>query len=456
MDQTTAEDNTALTHPPRSVDWIIDARWIATVDPQDRLLEHHSIVIQAETIVDLLPTAQVRKQYSTIREARLENHIITPGFINAHCHGAMTLFRGFADDLPLEAWLESHIWPAESTHVSAEFVLDGSLLAIAEMLSTGTTCIADMYFFPEQTVNALTMTGMRGYIAPPVFDFPSNWQTGPDDYLAAIETLNRAYADLPNVTIAIGPHAPYTVSDETFGKVLRRQHALSCNLHIHAHETDKEIRDSLSQFGKRPLARLNDLGVLSPKTQCVHMTQVNAEDIALLTDSQASVVHCPRSNLKLASGFCPVDQLLKHDITVALGTDGAASNNQLNMMSEMQMAALLAKPVASDASAVSASQALKMATLNGAKALGLDHQIGSIEIGKQADLTAIKLDHLSQAPVYSPLSALVYATGGHQVSDVWIAGQQKLARGILQVLDINQLQTMQRRWQRRIANGPSQ
>ena len=430
--------------PHKVADWIIKARWIATVDEHDSLLEDHALVIKNDTIIDILPSAEAKQSYSAKREAHLTHHLLIPGMINSHCHAAMALLRGFADDLPLQTWLEQHIWPAEGQHVGPEFVYDGSQIAIAEMIRTGTTCFADMYFFPEQTAKAAQEVGMRAHLAPPVFDFPSNWQTGPNQYLNAITDLHCAYAENPLITTAIGPHAPYTVSDESFNQICATRNQLNCGLHIHVHETAQEVRDSLAQFGHRPLARLAQLGAINSSTQCVHMTQIDESDLSVLKQHQPSVVHCPKSNLKLASGFCPVHTLLEAGINVALGTDGAASNNNLDMLSEMQYAALLAKPVSGVATAVSAAQALRLATINGAKALGLDQQIGSLEIGKQADICAIELDHLSQAPVYSPLSALVYASSSHQVSDVWIAGEQQLASGQLIKLNLAQLQQKQR------------
>ncbi|BFM06762.1 TRZ/ATZ family hydrolase [Halioxenophilus aromaticivorans] len=428
------------------VDWVIHARWIATVDDANTVLENHALVVKNSNIIELLPSADAEQNYTGENTVNLDQHLVLPGLVNAHCHAAMALLRGFADDLPLQTWLEQHIWPTEGRHVAPQFVYDGSLIAIAEMIRSGTTCFADMYFFPEQTAQAATEVGMRAHLAPPVFDFPSNWQTGPEQYLSAIAQLSENQASNPLLSTAIGPHAPYTVSDDTFKQITAAQKQLDCGLHIHVHETAQEVIDSQSQHGLRPLARLAQLGALGPKTQCVHMTQINDADLEALHQWQPSVVHCPKSNMKLASGFCPVHKLIEEGINVALGTDGAASNNNLDMISEMQFAALLAKPVSGKATAISAQQALRMATINGAKALGLDGLIGSLEKGKQADITAIRLDHLSQAPVYSPLSALVYASSGRQVTDVWIAGEQQLAAGQLIKLATDELRARQQRW----------
>lgn len=434
-----------------TVDSLILTRWLATVNTTDDVLENTCVVVDKGVIIDLLPNAEAQTKYLARSTTQLDRHLVIPGLVNAHGHSPMVLLRGFADDLPLQTWLEQHIWPAEGQFVSYDFAYQGSQVAIAEMIKSGTTCFTDMYFFPEATYQAVTEVGMRAHLAPPVLDFPTNWQPEPSAYLSAIQALHQATVHDPLVTVAIGPHAPYTVCDDTFGQVLALQQTLDCGLHIHVHETAGEVSAALEQTGKRPIARLNDLGVLGAKTQAVHVTQVDEQDLAILAESGTSVVHCPRSNLKLASGFCPVQRLLNAGVNVALGTDGGASNNSLDMLSEMQYAALLAKAVSGDASAVSAATALRMATLNGAKALGLDEQIGSIDIGKQADLTAIQLDQLTQQPLYSPLSALVYTNTATQVTDVWIAGRQQLANGELTRLQLPSLTTIQAQWQQAIA-----
>ncbi|WP_317931723.1 TRZ/ATZ family hydrolase [Halioxenophilus sp. WMMB6] len=436
----------------QKIDTLIHSRWLATVNEENQLLERSALAIDDGVIVDLLPSAEASSRYRAREEVNLANHLLIPGLINAHGHSAMSLLRGFADDLPLEAWLQEHIWPAEGQFVSEEFAYDGSLAAMAEMIRTGTTCFADMYFFPEATARAAQAVGMRAHLAPPVFDFPSNWQQTPDAYLAATVELREQLQDDPLITLGIGPHAPYTVSDDSFRKVLAVRERWPAAIHIHCQETAHEVSESLQQYGLRPLARLQQLGVLGPHTQCVHMTQVNDEDIATLIETQASVVHCPKSNLKLASGFCPVQPLLEAGINVALGTDSAASNNSLDMLSEMQYAALLAKAASGNASAVDAHTALRLATINGARALGIADRVGSLEVGKQADITAVKLDGPRQGPVYSPLSALVYTQTGSRVSDVWIAGRRQLARGKLRHIDQDAVNARASHWHDKIAN----
>lgn len=436
-----------------NADLLIYSRWIATVDDNNTLLENSAVAIKDGKIIAVMNAVEAKALFPDSQAIHLNDHLLIPGLINAHGHTGMTLLRGYADDLPLQTWLGEHIWPAEHAFVSPDFVKTSSQLAFAEMLKSGTTCFADMYFFPEATLQAVEETGIRAHLVPPVFDFPSNWQQKPGDYLSAIVELITNHKPNTLVSFGFGPHAPYTVSDDTFLAVLDANKALNLGLHIHLHETAQEITDSLAQFGKRPVKRLYDLGALTDKTQCVHMTQIDDEDISLLQKTGASVIHCPRSNMKLASGGCPVDRLLEASINVGLGTDSAASNNALNMISEMTQAAMLAKIVSAKADAVSAVQALRIATINSAKALGLASKIGSIEIGKDADLCAVDLSDLYHQPVYSPLSALIYGETQHKVSDVWVAGQQLLESGKLTQINEQSLRTDVNQWRDKISKS---
>jgi len=338
----------------------------------------------------------------------------------------MSLFRGLADDLHLMDWLQNHIWPAEGKWISPEFVADGTRLAIAEMLRGGTTCFNDMYFFPDETARVADNAGVRAVVGLILIDFPTVWAANADDYLHKGIEVHDHYRHHPLISTAFAPHAPYTVSDDPLQRVLTFAEEMDLSIHMHVHETAHEVEEASAQSGLRPLARLTQLGLLSPRLAAVHMTQLSDGEIAQLAGSGASVVHCPESNLKLASGFCPVQKLLDAGVNVALGTDGAASNNDLDMLSEMRSAALLGKAVAGDASAVTAAQALHMATLGGAHALGLDETIGSLVPGKAADITAVDLGALETQPVYHPVSQLVYAAGREQVSDVWVAGRHLL------------------------------
>lgn len=436
---------------PQPIRLLIKARWIIPVVPENRVLENCAIAINNGKIVALLPQDEADKRFSAEQSINLSNHILIPGLINAHGHAAMSLLRGYADDKPLQEWLSKHIWPAESQWVSEEFVRDGSALAIAEMIKSGTTCFADMYFYPEQTAQLAQQAHMRSQITFPILDFPTAWGQGPDDYFAKGLALHDTFRTSSLVRIGFGPHAPYTLSDAPLQKIAILAQELEAPIQIHLHETAKEVADSIEHFGKRPSQRLMDLGLLSPLTQCVHMTQVDDADIELLQQTGAHVIHCPESNLKLASGFCPVHKLQQAGINVALGTDGAASNNNLDMFSAMKIAALLAKAVAEDASALNAHASLRMATFNGAQALGLDDIVGSLEVGKAADITAVDMSELEAQPLYDPASQLVYTQNAHRVSHVWVAGKALLLSRQLQTLNERELLAKARWWRQQIA-----
>lgn len=435
----------------QTVDTLLHTRWIIPVEPDDRVLIDHSLAIHEGRIAAILPTADARKQYRADTELQLDKHVLIPGLINAHTHAAMSLLRGLADDLPLMDWLQKHIWPAEGRWVSEEFVHDGSLLAIAEMLRSGTTCFNDMYFYPEVTARVAATAGIRATLGMILIDFPTAYASGPDEYLSKGLALHDAYRSHPLIRTAFAPHAPYSVSDAPLDRVRVLADELDVPIHMHIHETAHEVEQSIEQNGKRPLARLQELGVVSPTLLAVHMTQLTDTEIELCAASSVSVLHCPESNLKLASGFCPVQRLLNAGINVALGTDGAASNNDLDMFGEMRSAALLAKAVYGDAGAVPAYQALRMATLNGAQALGIADQTGSLIAGKWADLCAVRLDDIESTPLYHPLSQLVYASGRYQVSDVWVAGEHLLKERVLTTLDEADILERARRWQTRIS-----
>jgi 5-methylthioadenosine/S-adenosylhomocysteine deaminase len=363
----------------------------------------------------------------------------------------MALLRGLADDMQLMDWLQHHIWPAEARWVNEEFVHDGSELAIAEMLRGGTTCFNDMYFFPEVTARAAAAAGIRATVGLILIDFPTAYAGNADEYLAKGLALHDTYRHHPLIRTAFAPHAPYSVSDAPLDRVRVLADELDIPIHMHIHETAHEVNEAAAQSGKRPMARLNELGVVSPALLAVHMTQLNDAEIALCAANGVSVLHCPESNLKLASGFCPVHTLQQAGINVALGTDGAASNNDLDMLGELRTAALLAKAVSGDASAVPAYQALRMATLNGARALGMADETGSLVPGKWADVCAVQLDGIEGTPLYHPLSQLVYASSRHQVTDVWVAGEQLLKERMLTTLDEADVLRRAQQWRVRIA-----
>ena len=433
------------------IDLLVHARWIVPVEPTDVVYQNHALAVRDGRIVDILPVDKAATTYQADTNVELSSHALIPGLINAHTHAAMSLFRGLADDLPLMDWLTNHIWPAEQEWVSAEFSRDGTQLAVAEMLRGGVTCFSDMYFFADETARVAAEVGMRATIGLILIDFPTVWAADADEYFNKGLELHDRYRSDPLIRTAFAPHAPYTVSDGPLEKVRILADELDIPIHMHVHETADEIGQSLVQHKERPLQRLARLGLLSPRLLAVHMTHINDDEIESFADSGAHLIHCPESNLKLASGFCPVDKAIKAGINVALGTDGAASNNDLDMFGEMRTAAFIAKAVAGDASTLPAISVLEKATLGGARALGIDQDTGSLLPGKAADMAAIRLDHLETWPLYEPVSQLIYAASRHQVTDVWVAGKQLLKNRELLTIDIQQIMHKVDQWQARIA-----
>jgi 5-methylthioadenosine/S-adenosylhomocysteine deaminase len=432
------------------IDTLLAARWIIPVEPDHVVLEHHALAIHRGRILDLLPTPEALVRYQPVHVERLEHHALIPGLINAHTHAAMTLLRGVADDLPLMQWLQDYIWPLEQKWVSDAFVRDGTRLAMAEMIRGGITCFNDMYFFPNVTAREAAQAGMRAAVGMIVLDFPSAWASHTEEYLSKGLEVRDEMRHEPLITMVFAPHAPYTVDDAALAKVRMLSEELDCPVHIHLHETPEEIAQSRKRYGMRPFRRLDQLDLIGPQLIGVHATQLEEEEIARLAEVSASVVHCPESNLKLASGFCPTTRLLRAGVNVALGTDGAASNNDLDLLGEARTAALLAKAVAKDASALPAHQTLRMATLNGAKALGIAEKTGSLVPGKAADVVAIDLEHLESLPIYNSISAIIYATGRHQVTDVWIEGRQLLRKRELLTLDLEGIREQTLLWRNKL------
>lgn len=437
----------------QTADTLLHPRWLLPMDESNRVLEGHSVALAGSRILALGPTAELLARFPAARGYRLDSHVVLPGLVNAHGHSPMSLLRGFADDLPLHPWLEQHIWPAEARWVGEDFVTDGARLAIAEMLLGGTTCFSDMYFFPELVARVAVEAGIRVQLTSPVFDFPTAWAGTAEEYIAKGTRLLDDYRASDLVRVAFGPHAPYTVSDAPLRKVAMLAEELDVGIHMHIHENAQEIRDAMQQTGMRPLTRLKHLELLGPRLQGVHMTQLLDSEIDLLAANGVHVVHCPASNLKLASGSCRTGELLAAGVNVALGTDGCASNNDLDLWRELRLAALLAKGEAGDAAVLDASQALRMATVNGARMLGMEEQLGSLEAGKLADLIAVDLDHPNTQPVYDPRSTLVYSANSRQVSHVWVNGQLLVDQGRLTRMHLPQVLAQARQWGAKIAGG---
>ena len=435
---------------PKKIDLLINCQWIIPIIPKDSILKDCAIAIDAGRIIGIFPQSEAKKKFIASKVEQLDNHIVMPGLVNSHGHAAMALLRGYADDLALKPWLEDHIWPAEAKFLSEEFVADGTQLAIAEMIKSGTTCFADMYFFHEAIAGQVRNAGIRSQIGFTVLDFATPYGKDAEDYIHKGLALRDTFKDQPLIKIACAPHAPYTVGDRTLGILATYANELDMPIHIHCHETADEVAESLETHGCRPLERLNNLGVLLPQTQLVHMTQVVAEDIALIRDHGCHIMHCPKSNLKLASGFCPITKFVANGVNVSLGTDSAASNNGLDLFSEMQTASLLAKAVSGDATSLGAHDTLRMATISGALALGWENEIGSLEPGKYADLIAVKINSISQQPLYNPASQLVYTNAGSHVTHSWVAGRKLLDDGQLQTIDEYSLIQKTEQWRNRI------
>ncbi len=433
-----------------SIDLLISARWVVPIQPDRVVLEDHAVAIDGGAIVEVLPAADVAAKYVPRERVNLPEHALIPGLVNAHTHNPMTLLRGLADDLPLMTWLREHIWPVEAKVIGPEFVRDGVELAIAEMLRGGTTCCSENYFFPNAQAAAYKAHGFRAMVGLPIIEFPSAWAKDRDEYFERALAVHDQYRGDLLIGTTFAPHAPYTVSDASFERIRTLSDQLDLPVHLHLMETAQEVEDSKREHGLRPMQRLQKLGLVNDRLIAVHMTQVSDAEIVTCAEAGVSVVHCPESNLKLASGFCPAEKLRRGGVNLALGTDGCASNNDLDMFGELRTAALLAKGVAGDAAAFDDAFALRAATLNGAKALQLDAKIGSIEAGKRADLVAVKLDEVETQPLYNVISHLAYAVSRRQVSDAWIDGVRKLSQGALVDFDLAGVLEKARRWRERI------
>ena len=439
-----------------TVDLIIEVRWLLPIVPYNTLLQNHAIVIASGVIVDICATSSGRERYVATEVVQLHDHVLTPGLVNLHTHAAMSLMRGVADDIPLMPWLKNHIWPAEAQLVSPAFVFDGTLLACAEMLAGGITTFNDMYFYPQATAEASIQAGMRANLGLLVLEFPTNYASDAEDYIDKGTKVRDQLKHEPLISFSFAPHAPYTVGDATFTLINTLSEQLNLSVHTHLHETHAEIAQDEQAYGMRPLARLAHLGLLNASTTFAHCVHLNAVEMKLLAEHGCHIAHCPSSNLKLASGIAPIADCAKHGINIGLGTDSAASNNRLDLFAEMRLAALLAKGQSGDATAISAHEALRMATLNGAKALGLDDKIGSIEIGKLADLTAVKMCDITMQPCFDVASHLVYVAGREQVSHVWVNGNLTYHKpngsdGVYSNIEPQELSDIISKWQTKVA-----
>ncbi len=442
---------TGLTLRMQAIDLLIEPRWLIPVEPHACVLEEHALAVDGGRVLALLPLAQAHERYAPRERVSLPRHALIPGLVNAHTHNPMTLMRGLADDLPLMQWLQEHIWPAEARAMSPEYVRDGIELAVAEMLRGGTTCCNENYFFPDVQAETYRRLGFRAMVGLPFIEFPTAWAASRDEYFDKGLAVHDAFRGDPLIGTSLAPHAPYTVSDEAFQRIRVLSDQLDLPVHLHLHETAQEVDEARRERGARPFARMQALGLVNDHLIAVHMTQLSDAEIATCAEAGVSVVHCVESNLKLASGFCPAEKLRRAGVNLAIGTDGCASNNDLDMLGEMRSAALVAKAVSADARAMDAASTLRAATLGGARALGWEARIGSLEVGKQADLTAIDLGEIETQPLYDVISQIVYAAGRHQVSDVWIAGVRKLRGRSLVGIDAAEILDKAQRWRERLS-----
>jgi 5-methylthioadenosine/S-adenosylhomocysteine deaminase len=442
----------AQTNAPIDVDLILKPSWLITVNENFDVLEDHSLVINNGIIIDIVSNLNAHKTYNATQRIELDGQALLPGFINTHNHAAMNLFRGYADDVALQSWLNDFIWPAEGKWISENFIRDGSLLACAEMIKSGTTCFNDMYYFPDIVGQIADNCHMRSNLSFPILEFPSIWAQNADEYINKGLELHDLYKNHALISTAFGPHAPYTIETETFTRVTTLAEEIDANIHMHLHENQQEVTDYKAQHKQSAIEHYAELGLLSPRLQAVHMTTLTSNEIDLIAKHKVNVVHCPESNMKLASGICPITELQKNDIHISLGTDGSASNNDLDMIGEMKSAALLAKVASGDATALNAQQTLCMATINGAKTLGLDKICGSLEIGKSADMISIDLSGIDTSPVYNPVSQIVYSANKSLVSNSWVAGKQLLKEGQLTLIDEKEVLKNTQNWKSKISS----
>ncbi len=417
------------------VDLMITNGLVVTMDAKMSVIEDGSLAIKNGEVVALGPSTTIKESYKAADTINAAGKIIMPGLVNTHTHAAMTVFRGMADDLPLDTWLQSHIWPAEAKFITATSVRTGGNLALAEMIHSGTTTFSDMYFFSDELAQAAKKAGVRAIIGEALIDFPTPDSKSPEESFAIIEKLAGKWQNDPLITIAVAPHAPYTCSPTTLRSAKILADKLGLPLSIHVSETKKEVREVTEKYGVPPFEHLNNLGFFGGTVIAAHAVYPSSKEIALMAGKNVGVAHNPISNMKLASGVAPIPEMLQAGVAVGLGTDGAASNNNLSMFKEMNAAALLQKVSRLEPTALSALAAVKAATIGGAKVLGMEKRIGSLEEGKRADLILIELNRPHLVPLYNVYSHLVYAANGADVETVVIDGRVVMQNKKLLTLD---------------------
>lgn len=438
----------------QQVDTLISARWVIPVEPRGRVLEDHAVAIRQGRIVAIEPQEDAARRFIADQHIDRRSHVLLPGLVNAHTHAAMSLLRGAAESSSLGHWLREQVWPLERQWIDAEYVRDGTELAIADMLTSGTTCFGDMHLFPEVVAQTASAARIRACIGLPVLDAPTQWAESADECMDKGARLHDEYRDDPLVTTMFAPYSPAALSDQTLLRVRRAADELDLPMTMHVNESHLDvIRD-----GERTMARLDRLGMLSPLLSAVHMVHLDDDDLDRAARGGIHVVHCPQSNLKLGNGVSPIRAIRARGINIALGTDGAASNNDLSLLDEMRTAALLETGVVvwqmDGSPPMTAHDWIHSATLGSACALGLADSIGSMTAGKWADLCCIDLLRPHSQPVHDPAAQVVHSVSRDQVSDVWVAGRRLLTEGRLAHIDVAGVLERAQRWQARIAQSP--
>lgn len=447
-----------------AVDVIIDAGWVIPVAPDEKtFLRNTSLVIRDTDIIDVLPTNVVHEKYTAETRLSRPNCVAMPGLVNAHTHSGMTLMRGRGDDQRLLDWLRKTIWPIEGEFAAKpEFCHDGCLLGIAEMLRGGVTTFADMYLYPATAAKAVVETGIRAVLGMVGIAFPTGYATTADDYIKNGHAARSQYLGESRITWVYAPHAPYSVPTSMWHRLDSLAKQENCRIHTHLHETRDECIASvnldrsnpachMSEHACTPLEDLDRIGLVNDRLVAAHMVHLTDAEIEKCAMRRVNVVNCPTSNAKLASGFCRVDKLLKAGVNVALGTDSACSNNSLDLRAEMKLTALSAKNLSGDAAFLPATTAIKMATMNGAKAFGLEEAIGSLEIGKRADIICIDVNtHAGNTPMFNPHSAVVYASAREDVRDVLVDGKFLLCDGEYKTINMKHVLDRATYWRKQI------
>lgn len=434
----------------QKVDYILRADYLLTMEDDMSVIRDGAVAVTGTDITGTGSFDEISEKYSSDNITDGENRVIFPGLINTHTHAPMVYFRGLADDLPLQDWLEKHIWPAETKWLTEEFVSDSIELAVLEMLKAGVTTYADQYFYQNAAGKKLEKLGMRGVLGAGIIDFPSLYAKTADDYFTNAKNLIENWKDSDLVTPCIAPHATYTCGPDNYKRAKEMAEKYDVMIHTHLAETQFEVSETERRYGKTPVEYFEDIGLLSDRLFAAHCVWLTDNEIELLAKRNVGVSHCIESNLKLASGFAPVDRLLKAGVIVAFGTDGAASNNDLCILGEMSTAAKVHKAVSGDPTVLDSRTALMMATKNGAHILGLGDTVGTLEEGKKADLVIASLDRPHLLPIYDIYSHITYCMRPSDIETVMVNGKIVVQDSRLVTADEEEILATARKWQKKI------